>query len=93
MVFIIILGWILMKTQYNLKFQNYRNFLAKKRELKGTPYKYTETTRKFAVVPVEGVVDYEGEPFTIGLNDKTPRDFFMRLYCIRYETTLRILPA
>ena len=80
MVFIIILGWILMKIQYNLKFQNYRNFLAKKRELKGTPYKYTESTRKFAVVPVEGVVDYEGEPFTIGLNDKTPREFFMRLY-------------
>ena len=82
-----------MKTQYNLKFQNYRNFLAKKRELKGTPYKWTESTRKCVVSPIKNVVDYKGSPFTLGLRDKEPQDFFIGLYTIEYKTELRILPA
>ena len=82
-----------MKFKHNLQFQNYQNFLAKKRQLKGTPYKYTENIRKCAVAPISEVLDYEGEPFTIGLNDNVLQDFFLRLYSIKYETTLRILPA
>ena len=82
-----------MKFKYNLQFQNYQNFLAKKRQLKGTPYKYTENIRKCVVSPVKNIIDYEGEPFKIGRNDIELQDFFLRLYSIKYETTLRILPA
>ena len=83
-----------MKTnKYVIKFQNYHNFLSYKRKLKGMPYKYTESTRKCVVSPVDNVIDYDGEPFKIGVYDKYLQDFFIRLYTIKYETELRILPA
>ena len=83
-----------MKTnRYIVEFQNYKNFQAFKRKLKGMPYKYVESTRKCVVSPVKNVIDYEGEPFKIGMHDKELQDFFLRLYSIKYETTLRILPA
>ncbi len=88
-----------MKTfNYTFKFENYQDFLAYRRKLKGTPfmtrgYKYTEKIEKCVVSPVEHIIDYDGHPFTIGLNDKILQDFFLRLYTIEYETTLRILPA
>ena len=93
MVFIIILGWTAMKNNYKIEFQNYHNFLAYKRKLKDMPYKFTEKTRKCVLSPVRDIVDYDGIPFTIGLMDKELQDFFVRLYCIEYQTELRILPA
>ena len=94
MVFIIILEYMLMKTNtYKVQFMNYRNFQAYRRKLKGTPYKWTESTRKCVVSPIKNVVDYKGSPFTLGLRDKEPQDFFIGLYTIEYKTELRILPA
>ena len=93
MVFIIILGWIAMTNNYKIQFQNYHNFLAYRRKLKGTPYKFIESTKKCVVSPIKDIVDYDGSPFTIGLRDKELQDFFVRLYTIEYETKTRILPA
>jgi len=82
-----------MKIKHILQFQSYRNFLGVQRKLKGLPYKLKIKTQKLVVSPVDNVIDYDGHPFTIGLNDKILQDFFLRLYTIEYETTLRILPA
>lgn len=80
-------------TRYKFQFQNYHNFLAYKKKLKGTPYKYTEKTQKLVTSPVENIVDYDGVPFQLSSRDKTMVDFFTGLYTIEYETTLRILPV
>ena len=84
---------LMLTNKYKIQFQNYHNFLAHKRKLKGMPYKFTESTGKCVVSPVKDIVDYDGTPFTIGLRDKVLQDFFLRLYTIQYETKLRILPA
>ena len=83
----------MQKNKYIVQFQNYRNFQAYKKELKGTPHKYVESTKKCVVSPIRNVVDYDGEPFTIGIDSRTLQDFFIRLYTIEYETKLRILSA
>ena len=83
----------MLTTNHKIQFQNYRNFQAYKRKLKGMPYKYVESTKKCEVSPIKDVVDYDGNPFTIGFHDKTKLDFFIRLYTIEYKTKIRILPG
>ena len=92
-----------MKTfNYTFKFENYQDFLAYRRKLKGTPfmtrgYKYTEKIEKCVLSPVKDVVGYSGTPLKQNLiekrNNADPEDWFPRLYTIKYQTTLGILPA
>ena len=67
--------------------------MAYRKKMKGMPYKWSEKTQKCKVSPVRDVVDYDGNPFTLGINDKTKVDFFVRLYTIEYPTNIRILPG
>ena len=88
-----------MKTfNYTFKFENYQDFLAYRRKLKGTPfmtrgYKYTEKIEKCVISPVKDVVGYKGQPLTLGFRETELQDWFPRLYTIEYETKTRILPA
>ena len=91
MVGIIILGWIPMKIETERIYSNYFNFMKEKRELKSIYKRFSEKTRQCAVEYADRVSDYHGCPFTMG-RDKRPVDFFKRLYHIKYESELRILP-
>ena len=88
-----------MKTfNYTFKFENYQDFLAYRRKLKGTPfmtrgYKYTEKIEKCVLSPVKDVIGYSGTPLRLSFRETEPQDWFPRLYIIKYQTTLRILPA
>ena len=91
MVGIIILGWIPMKNKIEKIYSNYRNFVKEKNRLKSIHQRFTEKTRQFAVEYADKVIDHDGEGFVMH-RDKRPVDFFRRLYHIKYETKLRILP-
>ena len=91
MVGIIILGWIPMKNKIEKIYSNYRNFVKEKNRLKSIHKRFTEKTRQFAVEYADKVIDHDGEGFVMH-RDKRPVDFFKRLYYVKYETKLRILP-
>ena len=91
MVGIIILGWIPMKNRKEKIYTNYRNFVKEKNRLNSIHQPFTERTRQFAVEYADKVIDHDGEGFVMH-RDKRPVDFFKRLYYVKYETKLRILP-
>jgi len=81
------------KIEYVYKYQHRKNFLDKRRELKGMRIKYTEDKRKWAVEFVDMVNDYDGQGFIIDKNSSELVDFFPTIYTLKHETNLRILPA
>ena len=91
MVSIIILGTILMKNnKTEIAFSNYRNFLAKKKDLTSSMRSFTERTKQCAVEYVDMVSDSKDPGFAMAF-DKRPINFYPRLYYITYKG-IRILP-
>ena len=90
MVNIIILGTILMKNN-TLIYSDYKNFIAKKKELKNTLRPFKEKTKRHAVEFVEDVIDSNDPGFVMGRLEKRPVNFFNKLYYITYKG-IRILP-
>ena len=74
-----------------LIYSNYRNFMAKKKELDNTLRPYSQKTKRYSVEFVEDVIDCDDPGFIMGRLDKRPVNFFNKLYYITYKV-IRILP-
>ena len=74
-----------------LIYSDYKNFIAKKKELKNTLRPFKEKTKKYAVEFVEDVIDCDDPGFVMGRLDKRPVNFFTKLYYITHKA-IRILP-
>ena len=74
-----------------LIYSNYRNFMAKKKELDNKLRPYSQKTKRYAVEFVEDVIDCDDPGFIMGRLDKRPVNFFNKLYYITYKG-IRILP-
>ena len=73
-----------------IAFSNYRNFLSKKKDLTSSLRTFTERTKQCAVEYVDMVSDCKEPGFTMAF-DKSPINFYPRLYYITYKG-IRILP-
>jgi len=74
-----------------LIYSNYRNFMAKKKELEDTLRPYSQKTKRHAVEFVDDVIDCDDPGFVMGRLDKRPVNFFTKLYYITHKG-IRILP-
>ena len=74
-----------------LIYSNYRNFMAKKKELENTLRQYKQKTKKYAVEFEQDVIDGNDPGFVMGRLDKRPVNFFTKLYYITHKG-IRILP-
>ena len=80
----------MMNNKTEIAFSNYRNFLAKKKDLSSGLRSFTERTKQCAVEYVDKVMDCTEVGFTMAF-DKRPINFYPRLYYITYKG-IRILP-
>ena len=77
--------------QYHKIYQNKDNYRKELRMLSGFSIRHEAEIKHHQLENVKLVLDYKGDPI---MEDKegNPQDWFHRLYHIKYETKLRILP-
>ena len=92
MVFIIILGIVLMKiNNHHIIYQSRDKYLKKLRMLKAFYIKRENEIKQCQLERIDSVTDYDGDPV---MKDRQGNelDWVPRLYHIKYQTKLRILP-
>jgi len=80
------------KNRYNLYYQDKNNWRRKVKMLKSCNIPHEAEIKEFALKDVSLVVDYNGKPIMKD-TDGSKLDLFIKLYKIKYQTKLRILPA
>ena len=78
-------------SNHHLLFQHKKNWKDKVATLKFFGIKHETEILQFAYERTEKVCDYNGQPIYDRVGK--PRDLFKRLYSVKYQTKLRILPA
>jgi len=79
------------KNNHHLLFQHKKNWKDKVATLKFFGIKHEAEILQFSYNPTKDVCDYNGSPIYNRMGE--PMDLFSRLYSVKYQTKLRILPA
>ena len=79
-------------TKHCYLYQNKDNWREKLNMVKAFHIKHEAEIRQHQLEYISLVDDYDGNPIRVD-NMGKEQDWFSRLYFIKYQTTLRILPA